>query len=50
MLTVAFLVLYPVAVPLLSARYAIGSDVELVLPPALCWAYPARESGDASDA
>jgi iron(III) transport system ATP-binding protein len=33
-----------------SARYAIGSDVELVLPPALCWAYPARESSDASDA
>jgi hypothetical protein len=23
--------------------------VELVLPPALCWAYPARESSDASD-
>jgi iron(III) transport system ATP-binding protein len=33
-----------------STRYAIGSDVEVVLPPALCWAYPARESGDASDA
>jgi iron(III) transport system ATP-binding protein len=29
-----------------SARYPIGSDVELVLPPALCWAYPAREGGD----
>src|SRR5262249_18997115 len=25
------------------ARYAIGSDVDVVLPPALCWAYPARE-------
>jgi iron(III) transport system ATP-binding protein len=26
-----------------SARHAVGSDVEIVLPPALCWAYPARE-------
>jgi iron(III) transport system ATP-binding protein len=26
-----------------SARYAVGSDVDIVLPPALCWAYPARE-------
>jgi iron(III) transport system ATP-binding protein len=25
------------------ARHAIGSDVHVVLPPALCWAYPARE-------
>ena len=25
-----------------SARHAIGSDVDVVLPPALCWAYPAR--------
>jgi iron(III) transport system ATP-binding protein len=24
-----------------SARHAIGSDVEVVLPPSLCWAYPA---------
>jgi iron(III) transport system ATP-binding protein len=23
------------------ARYAVGSDVEVVLPPPLCWAYPA---------
>jgi iron(III) transport system ATP-binding protein len=26
-----------------SARHAVGSDVDIVLPPALCWAYPARE-------
>jgi iron(III) transport system ATP-binding protein len=26
-----------------SARHAIGSDVHVVLPPTLCWAYPARE-------
>jgi iron(III) transport system ATP-binding protein len=26
-----------------SARYAVGSDVDIVLPSALCWAYPARE-------
>ena len=25
------------------ARHEIGSDVDVVLPPALCWAYPARE-------
>src|SRR5262249_21848107 len=25
------------------ARHAIGSEVDVVLPPALCWAYPARE-------
>ena len=26
-----------------SMRYPVGSDIEVVLPPALCWAYPARE-------
>jgi iron(III) transport system ATP-binding protein len=26
-----------------SARHVVGSDVEIVLPPALCWAYPAGE-------
>jgi iron(III) transport system ATP-binding protein len=25
------------------ARHAVGSDVDVLLPPALCWAYPARE-------
>jgi iron(III) transport system ATP-binding protein len=25
-----------------SVRYPVGSDVEIALPPALCWAYPAR--------
>jgi iron(III) transport system ATP-binding protein len=25
-----------------SVRHAVGSDVDIVLPPALCWAYPAR--------
>jgi ABC-type Fe3+/spermidine/putrescine transport system ATPase subunit len=25
------------------ARHAVGSDVDVSLPPALCWAYPARE-------
>jgi iron(III) transport system ATP-binding protein len=25
------------------ARHEIGSDVEVVLPSTLCWAYPARE-------
>ncbi len=29
-----------------SARYAVGSDVEVVLPPELCWAYPAQERAD----
>jgi iron(III) transport system ATP-binding protein len=24
-----------------SARFGVGSDVDVVLPPALCWAYPA---------
>jgi iron(III) transport system ATP-binding protein len=28
-----------------SARYAVGGDVEVVLPPALCWAYPAERPG-----
>jgi hypothetical protein len=28
-----------------SMRHAIGSDVEVVLPPALCWAYPAGDKG-----
>jgi iron(III) transport system ATP-binding protein len=32
-----------------DARYAVGSDVELVLPPALCWAYPADEGPDPGD-
>jgi iron(III) transport system ATP-binding protein len=26
-----------------SVRHAVGSDIDIVLPPALCWAYPARE-------
>src|SRR5207302_243796 len=25
------------------ARHAVGSDVDVLLPPALCWAYPAGE-------
>jgi iron(III) transport system ATP-binding protein len=25
------------------ARHAVGSDVDVLVPPALCWAYPARE-------
>ena len=29
-----------------SVRYAVGIDVEVELPPALCWAYPAREGKD----
>jgi iron(III) transport system ATP-binding protein len=28
-----------------SMRHAVGSDVEVVLPPALCWAYPAGDKG-----
>jgi iron(III) transport system ATP-binding protein len=28
-----------------SARYPIGSDIEIALPPELCWAYPAHETG-----
>jgi iron(III) transport system ATP-binding protein len=31
-----------------SMRYPVGSDVDIVLPPALCWAYPAHESTDMS--
>jgi iron(III) transport system ATP-binding protein len=27
-----------------AARFAVGSEVAVVLPPALCWAYPARET------
>jgi iron(III) transport system ATP-binding protein len=27
-----------------SMRHAVGSDVEVVLPPALCWAYPAGDT------
>ena len=26
-----------------SARHAVDSEVEIVLPPALCWAYPDEE-------
>jgi iron(III) transport system ATP-binding protein len=29
-----------------QVRYPVGSDVAVVLPPALCWAYPARETVD----
>jgi iron(III) transport system ATP-binding protein len=29
-----------------QVRYPVGSDVAVVLPPALCWAYPARETAD----
>jgi iron(III) transport system ATP-binding protein len=29
-----------------SARHAIGSDVEVVLPPSLCWAYPASAQAE----
>jgi iron(III) transport system ATP-binding protein len=29
-----------------SVRHPVGSDVEVVLPPALCWAYPARSAGE----
>ena len=25
------------------ARHAVGNDVDVLLPPAMCWAYPARE-------
>ena len=27
-----------------AARFSVGGDVAVVLPPALCWAYPAREA------
>src|SRR6188508_2059458 len=29
-----------------QVRYPVGSDVKVVLPPDLCWAYPARETID----
>jgi iron(III) transport system ATP-binding protein len=29
-----------------NMRHAVGSEVDVVLPPALCWAYPARAAGD----
>jgi iron(III) transport system ATP-binding protein len=29
-----------------SMRYAVGSDIDVVLPPALCWAYPARQDAE----
>src|SRR5262249_25330405 len=29
-----------------SMRHAVGSDVDVTLPPALCWAYPARQTDD----
>jgi iron(III) transport system ATP-binding protein len=29
-----------------NMRYPVGSDVDIVLPPALCWAYPARDKVD----
>jgi iron(III) transport system ATP-binding protein len=29
-----------------NMRYPVGSDVEVVLPPASCWAYPAADSVD----
>jgi iron(III) transport system ATP-binding protein len=28
-------------------RYPVGGEVEIALPPALCWAYPAHESAEA---
>jgi iron(III) transport system ATP-binding protein len=30
-----------------TVRYPVGGEVEIVLPPALCWAYPAREAAEA---
>jgi iron(III) transport system ATP-binding protein len=27
-----------------AARFSVGRDVNVVLPPALCWAYPARDT------
>jgi iron(III) transport system ATP-binding protein len=30
-----------------QVRYPVGSDVNVVLPPDLCWAYPSRETTDA---
>jgi iron(III) transport system ATP-binding protein len=32
-----------------AGRYATGSAVDLVLPPELCWAYPARDGKDLGD-
>ena len=32
-----------------AARYAVGSEVDLVLPPALCWAYPADDARGLGD-
>jgi hypothetical protein len=26
-----------------SMRHAVGSDVEVVLPATMCWAYPAQD-------
>jgi iron(III) transport system ATP-binding protein len=26
--------------------YPVGAHVDVVLPPALCWAYPAREDAE----
>jgi iron(III) transport system permease protein len=31
-----------------AARFAVGSEVAVVLPPALCWAYPARDGTEDS--
>ena len=33
-----------------SMRHAVGSDVEVVLPPTMCWAYPARKMRGRSSA
>ena len=30
-----------------QVRYPVGSNVQVVLPPTLCWAYPAGETIDA---
>lgn len=30
----------------IPAHYPVGSDVGVVLPPDLCWAYPAGETTD----
>ena len=29
-----------------SARHPVDSEVDIVLPPALCWAYPDEEDGE----
>ena len=29
-----------------NMRYPVGSDIDVVLPPALCWAYPARQDAE----